>query len=419
MRYSPRSVGLKSAGLIICAVILALNCLPCFAALRDLPSDIYIDKDSENQELLSINSIGEPFTVFDETGIPVSGNLSEMLDASGSNTNYVIRLFGIPIKRVNVHVRDEIYLMPGGETIGISLYCDGVMVVGLGNIKTDKGEYSPAGAAGIQAGDVIVSANGKDIDSIAKLLDICSETDNTYEIQLLRDDNELTVYLTPQKSTDDGSASMGMWVRESSAGIGTLSFYVMSTLRFGALGHAVTDPDTGCVIPVRDGKIYQTNIIGLIEGKQGVPGEIKGTFSPISKKLAEITSNTEFGIYGSMMEPLVNPIYPEGLPLAYPEEITTGDATILANIDNSGVKEYSCEIIKIYQQPLTESKGMVVRITDERLIEEAGGIVQGMSGSPIIQDGKLVGAVTHVFINDPLKGYGIYALWMYNYSKNS
>jgi len=413
MKQFSRSIGLKSAGLIICALIMALNCMPRFAALRELPDDIYIDRNSGYEDLFSL---GEPFTVLDGTGLPVSGDLSETLGTQNSDTSYVIRLFGIPIKQVNVHVRDEVYVMPGGQTVGISLYCDGVLVVGLGDIKTDAGEYSPAGAAGIQAGDIITSVNGTKVESVSQLLDICSETDKNYKVELTRDGSDMMLYLTPKQNLEGGSASMGMWVRESSAGIGTLSFYVMSTLRFGALGHAVTDPDTGTVIPAREGKILQAEIIGLIEGRQGTPGEIKGTFGPISKRIANIDHNTDYGIYGTMEELLVNPIYPQGLPLAYPEEITAGHATILASIDESGVREFDCEIIKIYQQPFTESKGMVIKITDEYLIEKAGGIVQGMSGSPIIQNGKLIGAITHVFINDPLKGYGIYALWMYECS---
>ncbi len=413
MKQSLRSVGLKTAGLIICACMMALNSLPRFAALRELPDDIYIDAGSGASQLLSL---GEPFTVLDETGVAVSGDLSETLGTQNRDTSYVVKLFGIPVKQVNVHLRDEVYLMPGGQTVGISLYCAGVLVVGLGDILTDAGEFSPAGLAGIKAGDVIKSVDGTEVRGVTQFLELCSEVDRSYQVVLERGGSPMTVYLTPKRNAGGGSASMGMWVRESSAGIGTLSFYVMSTLQFGALGHAVTDPDTGVVIPAREGKILQADIVGLVEGRQGIPGEIKGTFGALSRKLADIEKNTEFGLYGTMADAFVNPVYPEGLPLAYPEEIVEGRATILANIDDAGVREFECEIIKIYQQPLTESKGMVVRITDGELIEKTGGIVQGMSGSPIVQNGKLVGAVTHVFINDPLKGYGIYALWMYECS---
>ncbi|HOG00352.1 MAG: SpoIVB peptidase precursor [Firmicutes bacterium ADurb.Bin248] len=415
MRYSSRSVGLKSAGLILCALITALNCLPRFAELRELPNDIYVDRDNGCDALFSL---GAPFSVLDETGVAVSGDLSETLGNREGDASYVVRLFGIPIKQVNVHVRDEVYVMPGGETVGISLYCDGVLVVGLGDITTDSGAFSPAAAAGIKAGDVIQTVDGTRIESVSQLVNLCSETGRTYAIGLVRGGESMSVNLTPRQNEGGGNASMGMWVRESSAGIGTLSFYVMSTLRFGALGHAVTDADTGTIIPAREGEILQADVVGIVEGKQGMPGEIKGTFGIMSRRLARIEDNTEFGVYGTMTQALVNPVYPEGLPLAYPEEITTGEASILASIDNGGVREYRCEIVKIYQQPLTESKGMVIRITDEELISKAGGIVQGMSGSPIIQNGRLVGAVTHVFINDPLKGYGIYALWMYECSNH-
>ncbi len=410
MKRSSRSVGLKSAGLILCALLMALNCTPRFAALRELPDDIYLERNSGYEGLFSL---GEPFSVYDESGMPVAGDLSQTLGAQNDDARYVVKLLGIPVRRVNVHVRDEIYVMPGGETVGISLYCDGVLVVGLGSIQTDAGEFSPAGAAGIRAGDVIKSVDGTTIQNVSHLIQLCAEPERSYALVLTRSGETLNVRLTPKKSTGGTGASMGMWVRESSAGIGTLSFYVMSTLRFGALGHAVTDPDTGAAIPVREGKLLAADVMGLVEGRQGTPGEIRGTFGALSRRLAAVEKNTEYGIYGMMNAPLMNPIYPEGLPLAYPEEIVTGGASILASIDDAGVREYSCEVIKIYRQPLTESKGLVIRITDPVLIQKAGGIVQGMSGSPIIQNGKLIGAVTHVFINDPLKGYGIYALWMY------
>lgn len=406
---SSRGAGLKSAGLILCALLLAFNSLPRFAALRELPDDIYIDANNNYAELLSL---GEPFSVHDESGYAVSGDLSHALGAGNGDARFIIKLLGIPIRQVNVHVRDEVYVMPGGQTVGISIICDGVLVVGLGSIETESGAYSPAGVAGVKAGDIIKSVDGVALKSVSHLLELCNKAGHSYALELWREGTSMSVRMTPQKSTS-GDASMGMWVRESSAGIGTLSYYVMSTLRFGALGHAVTDPDTGTLIPVREGKIHEANLVGLVEGRQGTPGEIKGTFGALSKRIAAVGKNTEYGIYGSMTEPLVNPLYPQGVPLAYPEEIKTGRASILASVDSAGVREYACEVIKIYQQPLTESKGLVIRITDAELIDKTGGIVQGMSGSPILQNGKLIGAVTHVFINDPLKGYGIYALWMY------
>ena len=186
---------------------------------------------------------------------------------------------------------------------------------------------------------------------------------------------------------------LGAWVRESTAGIGTLTFYTMSSMRFGALGHAVTDPDAGTMIEAKRGELSVASIVGVTHGEQGLPGEVRGTFSAVSRRLGEIDRNTRYGVFGEMYAPLTSALYPEGVALAYPE--------------------YECEIIKLFEQSTSDGKGMVVKVTDKRLLEHTGGIVQGMSGSPILQNGKLVGAVTHVFINDPTKGYGIYAYWMY------
>lgn len=229
---------------------------------------------------------------------------------------------------------------------------------------------------------------------------------------VLRGGETLTFSVTPAVDLTDGVRRIGMWVRESTAGIGTLSFYVMSSLRYGALGHAVTDADTGERLLVKSGEIIRASIIGVALGEQGAPGEIRGTFNVLSKRLGNIENNTVYGVFGTLYEPLPNPLYPEGVQLAYPDELEEGPAQIITSVDAEGVKAYDCEIIKLYAQDAADTKGMVIRVTDPQLIEKTGGIVQGMSGSPILQNGKLAGAITHVFINDPLKGYCVYALWM-------
>lgn len=404
------SPAVKAAGLIISALIMAFNCLPQMDALRKLPDDVYIDAGSRTNVFEGLEGV---FSVTDAAGTEVSGDMSERLGNGAQNASCSIELLGIPVKTVNVHVRDEIYVMPGGETVGLSIYCDGVMVAGLGTIETENGKVSPAQEAGIKPGDVISAVDGVRIGSIDALLKACNQSDRIYELKIKRGEEEIKAYITPKTDISGSGAKLGMWVRESSAGIGTLSFYVMNSLSYGALGHAVTDPDTGTVIPARDGKITKADVVGITQGKQGSPGELRGTFGTFSRKLGNIIENTSYGVYGTLEEEVVNPLYPEGIPLAYPEEIREGHAQILASIDETGVKAYDCEIIRVYSQPLTESKGIVIRITDRELLEKTGGIIQGMSGSPLIQNGKLAGAVTHVFINDPEKGYAIYAYWMY------
>lgn len=403
-----RKAAVRVLGILASAAVIALNSAPQFRAFCELPEDMYVDSAGGGDALFSLEA---PFELTDETGVAASGDVGETLGASDEVREYSIALFGVTVKRVRVHGRDGAILMPGGETIGISVMSDGVVVVGLGSIETSAGRVSPAGKAGVRAGDVIVAVDGADITGVDGLKRACT-AGTEHVLTVSRGDETLELAITPEKNASGTGAALGMWVRESTAGIGTLSFYVMSTLNYGALGHPVTDPDTGLVIPVREGEVVEAKVVGVSEGTEGEPGELHGTFGSLSKEYGDVADNTEYGVYGTMSAELVNPLYPEGLPLAYPDEVTTGPATILSGVEGE-IREYDCEIIRLYSQSFTGSKGLVIRVTDGELIAATGGIVQGMSGSPIIQNGKLAGAVTHVFISDPTKGYGIYALWMY------
>jgi stage IV sporulation protein B len=206
-------------------------------------------------------------------------------------------------------------------------------------------------------------------------------------------------------------------VRDSTAGIGTLSFYDPDLSAYAALGHAITDVDTRSSLSVRAGEVYQANIIDVVQGIQGEPGELRGTFSMDGEALGDIRINTEDGIYGKLYGDYKNEIYTTPLLLARPDEAVTGEALLLSTTGTEGVKVYTCRIIKVNPQTYPAPKGMVIEVTDEELLRTTGGIVQGMSGSPIIQKGKLVGVVTHVFINDPTKGYCMYAQWMHEQMK--
>ena len=402
----------KIFGSIACAVRLLVNLSPTVREVRDLPSNIYIDGNKGWEQL---TAIGGAFTLADETGSEVGSNLSEILAEKPrfKEGNYVVKLLGIPVKRVSVHVRETVYVMPGGCSVGVSMYTKGVLIVGLGSIDTAEGRVSPAAAAGLRAGDVLISIDGVEVEGAAHMAELCGAHEGSaLTATVLRGGETLTFSVTPAVDLTDGVRRIGMWVRESTAGIGTLSFYVMSSLRYGALGHAVTDADTGERLLVKSGEIIRASIIGVALGEQGAPGEIRGTFNVLSKRLGNIEDNTVYGVFGTLYEPLPNPLYPEGVQLAYPDELEEGPAQILTSVDAEGVKAYDCEIIKLYAQDAADTKGMVIRVTDPELIEKTGGIVQGMSGSPILQNGKLAGAITHVFINDPLKGYCVYALWM-------
>ncbi len=404
---------IQAFGAALCIMLIAFNMLPQARQFRQLPADVYVDAAGGPGELLNL---AHPFSVTDETGVAVAGDLSERLADTdkGEVRRFTVELFGFPVKEVNVHLRDDVYLMPCGESVGVSLQCEGVLVVGLGNVGEGTERYSPAGLAGVRAGDVILAVNGDAVEGVNSLTALCAEAGGApVTLSVLREGRRLSIEVTPWADPSGAEAKLGMWVRESTAGIGTLSFYVMGNLRFGALGHGVTDADTGTMIRVKKGEIVESTIVGVTQGEQGMPGEVRGTFGSLSRRLGSIENNTSYGVYGALYEPRVNRFYPQGVPLAYPDEITLGKATLLSSIDEGGVEEYDCEIVRLFEQTASDGKGMVIRITDRRLLEKTGGIVQGMSGSPVIQNGKLAGAVTHVFINDPQKGYGVYALWMY------
>ncbi len=290
-------------------------------------------------------------------------------------------------------------LIPGGQAVGVAIHTRGVLVVGLSD---------GAGLqAGLRAGDVLLSVNGRPLESA----DILTETVEAAQgqplsIVLERDGREQTVLATPAFDESSQRYRLGVWVRDSTAGVGTLTFYDPETQRYGALGHAIIDTDTGMTLSVQEGRLMQAEVVGVRRGERGMPGELKGSFLREQVRLGAVESNGEKGIYGRMDGVVNNALYPDGLPVGGKGEVHTGAATILSTVDGSEMAEYSVEITQVNRG--SEQKSMVIRVTDERLIAKTGGIVQGMSGSPIIQDGKIIGAVTHVFVNDPAKGYGIF-----------
>ena len=403
----------RCIGLLICLLLISFNYGEQAQLVRDLPSQAYIGSDSESK----LSSISAPFSLrYQQNEQAVAHDLAEQLSSDGpAGYSVQVDLFGlIPLKKINFFTRDSIWVMPGGYSVGVTLYTKGALVVGLGSFETlDGTDACPAQSAGIRVGDVILGVNGTEVKDAAHLTALCNETQGAVDLRLSRGDELLDVTIHPAADRLDGIYKMGMWVRDSTAGIGTLSFYAMDTLRYGALGHPITDVDTGTLLSVKKGEIVQSNVVGIAQGSSGLPGEIQGAFSTVSQRLGTLETNGNMGIYGELYTPLENPLYPEGVLLSYPEEIHTGAAQLLTTIDEDGVQAYDCQIIKTYPQTSAAGKGMVIQITDPRLIQKTGGIVQGMSGSPIIQDGKLAGAVTHVFVNDPLRGYCIYALWMY------
>ncbi len=297
-------------------------------------------------------------------------------------------------------------LMPGGQSIGVAVMTEGLVVIGASDIGSIP---SPARLAGLKPGDIITSIDGKPVGGVEELLSMLGE--KGVKVTYTRGAETKNATLTPAKDETDGKFKLGVWVRDSTAGIGTLTFYDPETGRYGALGHAVTDTDAGIVLPIAGGAIYENSIVDVKRGEEGTPGEIIGQFYD-GGYLGTIDENTDFGIFGDAQEGMKNALYPNGIETADPDDVRTGRAKILTTVGDEGLAEYDAQIVRIENQAEPTTRSFTIRVTDKRLLDRTGGIVQGMSGSPVLQDGKLVGAVTHVYVNDPTMGYGVYIDWM-------
>lgn len=283
----------------------------------------------------------------------------------------------------------------GGVPFGLTMYTGGVIVV---NVREE--DDSPAYAAGIRENDLILSADGEEVSSNEELKEIVSESGGEdIELSVIRGKSPISVTITPEQD-EDGDYSVGMWVRDSTAGLGTVTYFDESTHSFGALGHGICDRDTGMLMPLGSGQVVKAEIESISKAKKGIAGGLNGIMT--DDEIGELTVNSAFGVYGRYTAT------PEGeeYPCAYDSEIRTGKATVYTTLDDSGIGEYEVEIENLN---LNDKSGqnMVLRVTDEELLDKTGGIIQGMSGSPIVQDGRLIGAVTHVFVNSPEKGYAI------------
>ncbi len=321
-----------------------------------------------------------------------------------------MRFFGLlPVKTVKVDIVPSMQVAACGNTVGVKLKIDGILVIAVSDVEAPDGQKTvPARDTGIKPGYIITGVNDKRMNDVEDLIKEVEHSAGTpvkvaYKYGSLKG----VAYVTPVKAAEDRKYHIGLWVRDSTAGIGTLTYYDPATRDFGALGHGITDIDTGTLMPVESGEILESNILGVKMGRSGTPGELKGIFIE-DTKLGSINKNSEVGIYGKLDESAITRISGSLYPIGVKADVRVGPASILSNIDGKSIEEFSIDIQKVSRQNLNGSKGMIIKITDRKLLDTTGGIVQGMSGSPIIQDGKIVGAVTHVLVNDPTRGYGIF-----------
>lgn len=318
-----------------------------------------------------------------------------------------------PIKSVDIAVTGEKELIPCGTPFGIRLFTNGVIVVGTADIPTQDGMVNPATCAGIKTGDIIQKINGKNVNQNEEVAALVEKSDGkALELELERNGRVFTATLHPVTCETDNLYKAGLWVRDSTAGIGTMTFYDPETGSFGGLGHAICDTDTGEVMPLRSGDILPVTICGIAKGEKGLPGELRGYFSN-DTAIGSLCANVQAGVYGNLEKTFEG----TSVTMAMKQDITTGKVQILTTINEDGPQYYDAEIESIDLRNQSETKNMVLHVTDPELLKATGGIVQGMSGSPILQNGKLVGAVTHVFVNDPTRGYGIFAENMLNVSQ--
>ena len=388
----------------IITLLLVIYIYVCYITF--LPSN-YIIMEGENLEintLLGISLISEENQNLKT--VQTVSNINQNKVEQIGKINFSLSIFNLfKIKDVSVNIIPKTSVVPVGEAIGMKLYTDGVLVVGMSEIEGKK----PYENSGIQEGDRIIQINENDISNTNELMqEVNASGGNKIDIKYVHDEETITTSITPVKNSNN-EYKLGLWVRDAAAGVGTLTFYEPSTGMFATLGHGILDVDTSDLITIANGELVTTNILNIQKGEKGTPGEIRGTIES-GYTIGQISKNTEFGVYGILDVPSYLSISSnDAIEVASREEIQIGQAEIICELENGKREHYTIEIQKIFTGNNEDNKSMLVKVTDEELLEKTGGIIQGMSGAPIIQNGKFIGAITHVLVNDPTMGYGVFA----------
>lgn len=318
----------------------------------------------------------------------------------------LLLLLALLILPMTAHAATAKTVVPVGRAVGIKLFSDGVVVVGTSEVSGAEGSVNPAKDCGLKEGDIITHINSTEVDSIEEVTALLQELEGeSMSIRAIRKDKQIQLTAQAVFCPEDSTYKLGAWIRDSMAGIGTVTYYDPSTESFGALGHGINDVDTALLMPLEEGTILPATVAAVRKGEAGSPGQLKGVFDNTCT-LGNLSANTDSGVFGA----LTDNSWVEGTAVetADRSQIHTGNATILSNISGDTVEEYEIEVVKIFKESDKDCRDFLITVTDQRLLETTGGIVQGMSGSPILQDGRLIGAVTHVMINDPTTGYGIF-----------
>lgn len=381
-----------------------------FAEIKNCPSLVNLSYE----EIQDVNN-NHVFGKF------VYAKCNDILSTNNVSSNIVnvsFKLFNlITIKTIQVNT-NEVEVLAGGNVVGFSLNSSGVIVIGSSPVITEQGNVNTLNQSDIKAGDVILEIAGEKVNRISSIEKIINKPENAgkeLEVIIKRKDEQLKVMVTPALDMQSKKYKLGVWIKDDVSGVGTLTYVRKDNKRFGALGHAISDVENQKPFEISGGDVYNSTIIGYNKAVKGKPGEIKALYVQGSNSLGKVDKNTKFGVFGTYEES-------KFLKLNNHETLKTGGrltakpgkAKIRVSLDNEAPQDYDIEIIKTNYQNLSSDKSMVIRVTDKELLNKTGGIIQGMSGSPIIQDDKIIGAVTHVFISDATKGFGVYLDWMIN-----
>ncbi|WP_236634722.1 SpoIVB peptidase [Alteribacter lacisalsi] len=401
----------KAVGAILLVVLFSAAFYPPLQQYVDTPADILFFEGQEYAIPASLEVIesDEAVDVFSQD------NRTTLEGVKPGSSKVQLGVAGFPLKTMEVTVLPEKKVIPGGQSIGVRVHTQGVLVVGHHLIDTEEGTKSPGEKAGVEVGDMITKMNGtqiKDMSEISAIVQKAGDEDLPLRLELKRGEKLIHTELTPEKAKGEFSYRLGLYIRDSAAGVGTLTFYDPESRKYGALGHVISDMDTKEPIQVNDGEILSSRVTSIEKGLNGEPGEKLARFSSERKVLGDINKNSAFGIFGTLNEPVANGAWDKPMEIGLSHQVQEGPAEILTVVNGEEVKKFDIEIVSSTIQKFPATKGMVIKVTDPELLEATGGIVQGMSGSPIIQNDRIIGAVTHVFVNDPTSGYGCHIEWM-------
>ncbi|HET7657366.1 MAG TPA: SpoIVB peptidase [Bacillales bacterium] len=402
-------------GIVLLGFLIGLVFIKPVQQYLSIPNRLILFQGDSESLFSTSSAFSKATTVTKQTNVATINDKDQLIGKGTGHSEVTLMVGGVPIKKVNVDVLPDIRVIPGGQSIGVKLNTVGVLVVGYHLVDTKNGQQSPGEDAGIRVGDIITKINDKDIQEMSDVAPIVRQAgkeNKSLKVTILRDEKKLHKQLTPSLDQDAKVYQIGLYIRDSAAGIGTLTFYDPKTMTYGALGHVISDMDTKKPIVVHDGKIVRSTVTSIERGTGGHPGEKIAELSAGRSILGTVRENSPFGIFGKLEHLPEDSLTTKPIPIAMTGEVKEGPAKIYTVVDGSKVKAFDIKIVSSVSQKFPATKGLVIKITDPELLKKTGGIIQGMSGSPIIQNGKLVGAVTHVFVNDPTTGYGVHIEWM-------